>query len=107
MATQVLNPEIFLDFYVSPASNHTILARAAFYLSGLFSVSYVLKYIIYLKGHATKLERGLDDFLVAFKMNVCGTVIVFVTFVFLPSRHRGLDSQTFWRPFNFLKSEGR
>lgn len=107
MATQVLNPEIFLDFYVSPTSNHTILARAAFYLSGLFSVSCVLKYIIYLKGHATKLERGLDDFLVAFKMNVCGTVIVFVAFVFLPSRYRGLDSQTFWRPFNFLKSDGR
>lgn len=85
-------------------------------------------------------------FLVAFKMNVYGTVMVLVAFVFLPSkagsplsagttphifltsrlrqgsdssnlcvcwsavdirhcRHRGLGSQTFWKPFNFLNQK--
>lgn len=87
MATQVLNPETFLDFYIPPTSNHTMLARATFYLSGLFSISsYVLKYIIYLNGNPNLSYKGtLIIFLVAFKMNVYGTVMVLVAFVFLPS----------------------
>lgn len=146
MATQVLNPETFLDFYIPPTSNHTMLARATFYLSGLFSISYVLKYIIYLNGNATKLQRDLDNFLGGFQDECLrygdGTCCLCLSaqrgwkplsagttpHIFLTSRlrqgsdssnlcvcwsavdirhcrHRGLGSQTFWKPFNFLNQK--
>lgn len=66
---QVLNPETFLDFYIPPTSNHTMLARAtpSLFLDFSFSISYVLKYIIYFSNGMHLAYMDLDNFLGGFR----------------------------------------